>query len=353
MDSLKLASLVSFSLLISGCQIGYLAKSAYNQISLLNQRVPIEDALNDTSLNEQEKKKLSLSQEVRHFAEEKLKLNVKKNYSTFVKLDRPYVSYVVSASPKWKLETHLWGFPIVGKLPYKGYFSEKEAKDEADAMKADNFDVYVRGVSAYSTLGWFKDPLLSSMLRYKDHDLVNTIIHESVHATLFIKSEADFNERLATFLGNKGMELFYQQKEGENSATLKQAKDENIDEKIFSAFITGELKAMELWYENQKDHTEELRMARLQEIKTRFKENIKPKLITDSYTKFDSVDLNNARLIVYKTYLQDMSDFEQLYQLTGSDFEKFMTVVKRLEKHDKPSQGIKDLVAELKKGSTQ
>jgi predicted aminopeptidase len=353
MDALKILLVLTMGFMTVSCQIGYLAKSAYNQLSLLNQRVPIEEALNDPKLEPGEKQKLLLSQDVRQFAETKLKLNVKKNYSTYVKLDRPYVSYVVSASPKWKLETHLWGFPIVGKMPYKGFFSEKDAKDEADSLKSENFDVYVRGVSAYSTLGWFKDPLLSSMLRYKNHDLVNTIIHESVHATLFIKSEADFNERLATFLGNKGMELYYQQKEGENSETLKLVRNENIDEKQFSEFITAEIKSVETWYSEQKEQKEELRQSRLQEIKTSFVEKVKPKLITESYLKFDSIDLNNARLIMYKTYLQDMGDFENLYSLCGKDFEKFMNTVKQLEKYEKPSQGLKDLVAEMEKGAAQ
>ena len=353
MDALKILLVLGMAFMTASCQIGYLAKSAYNQLSLLNQRVPIEDVLKDPKLEPAEKQKLILSQDVRQFAEAKLKLNVKKNYSTYVKLDRPYVSYVVSASPKWKLETHLWGFPIVGKMPYKGFFAEKDAKEEAESLKLENFDVYVRGVSAYSTLGWFKDPLLSSMLRYKDHDLVNTIIHESVHATLFIKSEADFNERLATFLGNKGMELYYQQKEGENSETLKLVRNENIDEKQFSDFITAEIKSVETWYSEQKEQKEELRQSRFQEIKTNFVEKVKPKLITDSYLKFDTIDLNNARLIVYKTYLQDMSDFENLYTLCGKDFEKFMNTVKQIEKHEKPSQGLKDLVAELKKGAAQ
>lgn len=353
MDDVKLLLALIVFLLSTGCQVGYLAKSAYNQLSLLNQRVPIEDALKDPKLDPSEKQKLILSQDVRQFAETTLKLNVNKNYSTYVKLDRPYVSYVVSASPKWKLETHLWSFPLVGKMPYKGYFSEADAKNEAESLKTENFDVYVRGVSAYSTLGWFKDPLLSSMLRYKDHDLVNTIIHESVHATLFIKSEADFNERLATFLGNKGMELYYHAKEGENSETLQQVRNENIDEKKFSEFITSEIKAMEAWYSDQKEQKEDARQSRLQEIKLHFTEKIKAKMVTENYSKFDTIELNNARLIVYKTYLQDMSDFENLYLLAGNDFEKFMTLVKQLEKHEKPSEGLKDLVTELKKGAAQ
>lgn len=347
MDTLKILLLCLSCFTLGACQLGYLTKSAYNQLSLLNQRISIEEALNDPKISADEKSKLVLSQEIRKFADEKLKLNVKKNYSTYVKLDRPYVSYVVSASPKWKLETYQWSFPVVGKMPYKGYFSEKEAKEEAEAMKAENYDVYVRGVSAYSTLGWFKDPLLSSMLRYKDHDLVNTIIHESVHATLFIKSEADFNERLATFLGNKGMEIYYLEKEGPNSKTLALVKNENIDEKKFSEFISEEIKSLEFWYENQKEHVEETRQARLSDVKNHFKEKLKPLLITDNYSKFDTIDLNNARIIVYKTYLQDMSDLEELYRLNDNSFEKFFESVKKLEKHDKPSLGVKELIAEM------
>ncbi len=352
MDTLKLTLILISAISICSCQLGYLTKSAYNQLSLLNQRVPIEDALADPAISNEEKVKLHLSQDVRLFSENRLKLNVKKNYSTFVKLDRPYVSYVVSASPKWTLETHYWSFPIVGKVPYKGYFSEADAKDEGESLKEENLDVYIRGVSAYSTLGWFKDPLLSSMLRYKNHDLVNTIIHESVHATLFIKNEADFNERLATFLGNKGMEIYYQQKEGNDSETLKQAKKENADEKLFSSFITAEIKDIEKWYQNQKDQKEDLRQARLNEIKAHFVEKVKPFLLTDNYLKFDSIDLNNARIIVYKTYLQDMSDLEELYQLNDSSFVKFFETVKRLEKQEKPSQGVKDLIVEMSAGKT-
>jgi predicted aminopeptidase len=352
-DSLKLFIIVIFSFVLSACQLGYLTKSAYSQMSLLSQRIPIEEAIKDPALSSQEKKKLELSQEVRVFAEKRLNLNVKQNYSTYVKLDRPYVSYVVSASPKWKLETYRWSFPIIGKVPYKGYFVENEAKEEGELLKKDNFDVYVRGVSAYSTLGWFKDPLLSSMLKYKDHDLVNTIIHESVHATLFIKSEADFNERLATFLGNKGMEMFYKEKEGPDSQTLLIARNENKDEKIFSKFITEEIKSMESWYVNQSVQKEELRQSRLKEITARFKLSVKEKLVTESYSRFDTVELNNARLIVYKTYLQDLSDFEELYNLSGNDFVQFLEVCKKLESHEKPSQGIKDLILEIKKGSSK
>ncbi len=337
--------------MLSGCQMGYLMKSAYNQVSLLSQRIPIEDALKDQRLTEEEKNKLLLAQEVRQFAEGNLGLNVRKNYSTFVKLDRPYVSYVVSASPKWKLEAYVWEFPFVGKVPYKGYFIEHDAKEESETLKLQGLDVYVRGVSAYSTLGWFKDPLLSSMMNYKDYDLVNTIIHESVHATLFIKSEADFNERMATFLGNKGMELFYQKKEGENSKTIEITKNENHDDELFSKFITKELTELEKWYNqlSESQKKEELRQQKFLAIKENFKTEVKPLLKSSHWLNFDSLDLNNARLNVYKTYMKDLNDFELLFNSVNHSFVKFIDECKKLEKTPNPSQKLKERILELKK----
>lgn len=342
--------ILCIGIMSTGCQMGYLIKSAYNQVDLLSQRVDIEKALNSKDISDSEKKKLLLAQEVREFAENKLKLNVKKNYSTYVKLDRPYVSYVVSASPKWKLESYLWGFPIIGKVPYKGYFDPKEADEEAKNMQKENYDVYVRGVSAYSTLGWFKDPLLSSMLAYKEHDLVNTIIHESVHATLYIKSEADFNERMASFLGNKGMEFYYKEKEGVDSPTLKLVQDENHDDKVFSNFITTELNNLETWYNSLKpeEKVESEREKKFEQIKERFRKEVLPELKTKNWAQFEKWNLNNARLIVFKTYMKDLSDFEKLFALVQNDFDRFISQCKKLEDAKDPNEALKKLVKELK-----
>lgn len=347
MDLLKKIFLGSALFFSFGCQMGYLFKSAYNQMSLLNARVPIEKALQDPQLSREEKTKLELTLNVRKFAAEELGLNVDKNYSTYVKLDRPYVSYAISASPKWKLETYRWSFPIVGKVPYKAYFKESDALDEEAEMKKQDYDTYVRGVTAYSTLGWFNDPLLSSMLRGKDAYLVNTIIHESVHATLFIKSEADFNERLATFLGNKGMELYYHQLEGADSPTLKAVLQDSEDDRIFSQFITAELKQLSDWYEQlpPAEKTEDLRQERIASIQKKFTSQVLPKMKSRSMEGFAKIKLNNARLVVYKTYMQDLKDFEKLYELTGHNFTEFMKTCRSLEKHENPSQGLKDLIA--------
>ncbi|XGC81482.1 aminopeptidase [Bdellovibrio bacteriovorus] len=327
-------------------------KSGVGQFKLLNSRVPIEEALKDPKVEDKKKDKLRLAQEARAFAEQELHLAQTKNYTSYVELDRPYVTYVVSAAPRWKLEHYQWSYPFMGKMPYKGYFKEEDAQElEQELQKDENLDTYLRGVSAYSTLGWFNDPLLSSMLRYDDYDLVNTIIHETVHATLYIKHAADFNERLATFLGNIGAQQFYLKKEGPDSATVKQVQLENDDQKAFSLFISHELKMLEKWYQElpASERNEDKRMARIKKIQEDFITELLPKLKTDSYKKFPDYKLNNARLLVYKTYMQDLSEFQKLYDLLGQNYALFIEKCKSLENAKDPNQGLKELIATLEK----
>jgi predicted aminopeptidase len=349
MDLLKIIFLSCFLVLTSaGCQVGYLIKSGYNQLEMLSQRVPIDEALKDPSLSEEDKRKLLLAQKAHVFAEQDLHLKATRNYTSFVKLNRPYVTYVVSAAPRWELKHYLFSYPFVGKMPYKGFFNEQDAKELQQDLNKENLDTYMRGVSAYSTLGWFKDPILSSMLRYKDSDLVNTIIHETVHATLYIKHEADFNERMAVFSGNKGMELFYLKEEGPESPTLAKVRKDNADDKLFSGFISKELNALEQWYKDLPvdDRNEEKRKARIHEIQERFKDEVLPHLQTDSYKKFPEVEMNNARLLVYKTYFQDLSDFEALYKKVNGDFARFIDQCKSLQDEKDPVAALKKLISQ-------
>lgn len=343
MDVLKAAAVVASAFLLSSCQINYIVKSAYNQFSMMNSQVSMEEALKDPKLTDEQKRKIQLAQKAREFAETELSLKPTKNYTKFVLLDRPYVTYVVSAAPKWKLQAYKWHYPIVGSMPYKGFFNEEDAKKEQESLKEENLDTYMRGVSAYSTLGWFKDPLLSSMLQYKDYDLVNTIIHETVHATLYIKHEADFNERMAVFLGNKGAEMFYLKQEGPNSPTLATVKNENGDDKLFSSWLSVKLKALEEWYEKlpKDQQVEEKRQEQFKQLQEDFKKELLPQLKTDTYKKFQDIKLNNARLLVYRTYMQDLGDFEKLYGKVGGDFKKFVDECKSLEKEKDPVAALK------------
>jgi predicted aminopeptidase len=340
---------------LTGCQIGYLMKSAKNHLSMMSQRVPIDEAINDPKISEEHKKKLIVAKEAHEFAVSNLHLKKSENYTTFVLLDRPYVSWVVSAAPKWKLEHHQWSYPIVGKMPYKGFAAEDDAEEEKKKLEKDNLDVFLRGVSAYSTLGWFKDSILSSMLSSKEHDLANTIIHETVHATLYIRNSADFNERLAVFVGNRGVEDFYRFREGQKSPTVQLIGEENADDEVFSAFIGPQIQALKDWYESlpESERMEDLRQAKFKAIQTEFTEKILPKMKTSSYKRFPEISLSNARLMYYRTYMQDLRDFEVLHDLVAGDWIKFIQCVKTLENSRKPEEDLKTLNLKLGTGLSE
>jgi predicted aminopeptidase len=345
----KVITLTGLVLSLSSCQIGYYFSSGINQWKMANTRVPIDEALfQKNTFTEEQKNKIRLSQKARYFAFEKLNLKETKNYSTYIDLKRPYVTWVVQAAEKWEMKTYEWSYPIVGKMPYKGFFNEEDAQAEARDMQKKGYDTYVRGVSAYSTLGWFQDSLLSSMLRYKEHDLVNTIIHEVVHTTIYIKNNADFNEKLAVFIGAKGSEMFYKDLEGEHSKTLELIKNENADDVLFAKFVTDELAKMTDWYiknkkDNYTDADELARQARLNLIIEDFTNKFKPTLKTNAYYKFEKEKMNNARLGMYKTYMENLDQFEVLYKKLNGDLLKFIEVVKTLEKSDDPEEDLKKL----------
>ena len=351
-STLRLFSLlVMVPMLNLGCQVSYVLKNAYYQVKMVNQQVDLDQALLNPKLTDEEKRKIRLAKEAKDFAEKHVGLKVSRNYTGFIYLDQDYSSYVVSAAEKWQLKQYIWSYPIVGKMPYRGYFREADAKEAAADYAKDGYDVYMRGVSAYSTLGWFRDPIVSSMLRYKDIHLVDTIIHETVHTTLYIKNNADFNERLAVFIGNKGAEQFYLQREGENSPTLQSLRDESADDQLFSEFISEELTLLENWYQNldSSQRNEDLRNDRLKSIQVKFQTKILPQMKTKSYHKFHELQLNNARLLIYRTYMQDLKDFEQLFQLLGGDWKKFLEACFDLEKVDDPVQELKNKISRFEK----
>jgi predicted aminopeptidase len=332
--------------LCSGCQIGYYLHSGYYQSKLINSRKPIAKVLKSDKLDEKQKAKLRLVGEVKAFGESTLGLAKSRNYTTYIQLDEPHVTYIVQVAYAHELKSYLWKFPFVGEVPYKGYFRRKLAEEEAGGFDKTKYDTSVRGVSAYSTLGWFQDSVLSSMLRYEDIDLAELILHESIHTTLYIKSAAEFNERLATFMGHEGMKLFFKARDGADSPNLKAAELDTHDQKLFSAFITQELKDLKKWYEDNKGKVNtENKTARIKEIQARYTKDLKPKMKTRNYDDFATRELNNAVLLAYQTYEYSLEDFEKLYAHFGRDFAKTLEWLKSLKDEKDPAQKLKDFVA--------
>jgi predicted aminopeptidase len=334
------------SFCLGGCQVGYYMHSAYHQTRLIISRQSVKKALASDKLTEEQKRKLRLIEEAKSFGENELGLAKSSNYTSFIQLDGPFVTYIVQAAYAYELKPYLWSFPFVGKVPYKGYFSKSLAEEEAAGFDHARFDTYVRGVSAYSTLGWFEDSVLSSMLRYQDHDLVELILHETIHTTLYIRNAAEFNERLATFMGHQGMQLFYLRKEGTGSPSLKMALDDTHDQALFSAFLTEEIKSLKTWYEANRDQiSPEAKISRLNEIRFRFSHDLKPKLKTQNYDEFEKRELNNAFLLSHQTYMYSLEDFRRAFDHFGRDFKRTLAYFKSLEKNPDPAQTLRDFVS--------
>ena len=341
-SSLLVGSLALF--FFTACSsIEYLWHVSVEQVDLLNDRVPIEEAFEEYDFSADEKKKLEMVSEIKTFALEKLKMNIDKDiYSTYVQLYRPYVSYLLRVSPAYELKAYTWDFPIVGSMPYKGYFDKEMAKEAAESFPKEEYDIYIRGVTAYSTLGWFEDPIYSSMLSYSESDFAVTIFHELAHTVLFFKDHVNFNERFAEFIGRKAAIAFYLKKEG-GSKIVTTMQKEWEDELLFSSFMVREYNALSNWYKiNIGKISREMKQKRLAEIQKRFLVEVQPKLQTTNYNHFAKIKLNNARLLAYRSYNYSMDEFEKLFfsPIVNKDIKLFIDYCAQFEKEEDPEKAV-------------
>lgn len=301
---------------LSGCQASYLLKGAVEQTKILRSRQPIGKVIENVATPEKVKEKLAYSQKAQKFAKD-FGLNCKKNFQTYVQLNRPYVTYLLIASHKYEIKAKTWWFPIVGSFPYKGFFSETDAQNAAFRLEEKGYDTYTRGVSAYSSLGWFREPILSSMLHQNKHTLAETIFHECFHSTFFIKNNVALNEQLATFFGHKILIEFLKTNDHQNQIAIE--KKSWQDQKIFSSFLEKTLKTADQMYSEKKTQKEVLA-----KIQRDYMSTLKPQLKVLNYDRFFMKNLNNAKLAARKTYFHKFEKLEEIlkdkYEMNASLF---------------------------------
>ena len=309
---------------LPGCGVGYLAHVSKGQLEILWSRKPIEKVLAAPDLDPKVRSKLEVVESARKLAIE-IGLTPKGSYRTYVALDRPFTSIAVSAAPKDKLEPYLWHFPIVGDLPYKGFFDRDQAEAERADLAAQGFDTYLREVDAYSTLGWFDDPVLSPMLMRSDASLVDTIVHESTHATIFEKGNADFNEALATFVGGEGALLYLTRLSGADSPQVTAYRQRLADQEQFAAFLKELFADLEQFYGGPAPPLEKIRDrdARMGAWQERLRA-----APVGVFARYADMPWNNAFLLGLKLYLLDLTKFRQLHQALGSDLAKTVAFLK-------------------------
>jgi predicted aminopeptidase len=312
---------ISSLFLFSGCgTVSYLAQAGKGQFELFNRAKPIPEVLKDPRVPTRIKALLAEISEIKAFGESQ-GLKPTTNYQEYVQLDRSAVVYSVSAAKPLKFEPKIWSFLLVGSFPYLGWFDLDGAKKYAQGLKDEGWDVDLRGVRAYSTLGWFRDAVLSTMIPEGDEargELVNVVIHESVHATLYISGQSNFNESLANFVANDLTPIYLKQKSGPDSPELLaylHADEQGIEneKQLHEAYVRLD----EIYRSSRPD---EEKLAEKHEILSGLQEKLKWKR-----------EINNATLIQFKTYNTGTPEFGEVLKACGGDIKRFMGVMSTLK----------------------
>jgi predicted aminopeptidase len=325
-----LACLCASPALLSSC---YISEQASAFLALRAKAKPVAKLLADPSTPKDERELLERVARIRKFAIGKLGLKDTKNYTSLVPLDSDRVATVVQACGELSFDRYLWDYPVVGKLPYQGFFKPADADKEAARLKKEGWDVIVRPVDAFSTLGWFDDPLYSFMSSYGEADLADLIIHEMTHATAFSKSPGDFNEELATFVGREGAEAYLLDLEGPDSPTLAEDKKARADAEAFSAFLRGTATELETVYAS-KLPSQEKRAQKAAVIADRaelYRSEVAPRLTIEGYKNFDMGRINNAWLDLYRLYEGEPELYAKyLATVCGGSLPRFIQEAARL-----------------------
>jgi predicted aminopeptidase len=349
------AGILALALLgVSGCQtISFYGQAIRGEYQLLAHRRSIEDVLADPKAPANLKDQLRLLQNLLAFANSDLKLPVDGHYKKYVDIHRRYVVWNVEAAAEFSLEPKSWWYPLVGTLEYRGYFSERRARVYAARLEKKGYDVYMGGVEAYSTLGWFKDPVLNTFIFEPGPDLAELIFHELGHQEVFARGDEDFNEAFATSVGEEGSRRWLQANQdvkGRETYLAELRRNQQfvhlIQEtrlKLMSVYGDertegGRIKSSRKNADVPKEQLRREKEALLKELQERY-----AKLKTEwggdtEYDAWFARHVNNAHLNSVAAYYDLLPGFEHLLAMNGGDLEKFYQAVERLAQMPKKTR---------------
>ncbi len=310
--------------------IWYGVQQGRGQFSILYRAEPVEFFLSDTEYPDSLKEKLLLIRDIKKFAIDSLGIKPSDNYEKLYDQKGLPVMWVVTASDKYKLRSYYWKFPILGKFSYKGFFNEKKASEEAEKLKQQGYDTDIGIVNAWSTLGWFKDPIMSSMLKKSPGQLARVIIHELTHSTLYVKNDIQFNENLASFVGDKGAILFLYWKYGKASIEVKDYLGDFSDmEKVRNHLLLG-TEYLNRFYADvdsvkiKNEKQEQIKMVILSLDTLSLYNKYKLKSIIEN-----SDSINNTFFTDFATYRKDQNSLEEEFKNDfNSDFSSYLNYLK-------------------------
>ncbi len=318
-------------LLVSCETVTYYGQAARGQLSLLHGREDIQQLLDDGSLDGQTRAKLLLVQQAVAFAEHSLLLPAGGSYRSFTALDRPFVVWNVFAAPEFSVEPTQWCYPIAGCVSYRGYFSEQAAQRHAERLQAQGLEVYSGGVDAYSTLGWFDDPLTSAVLRRPDHRIVALLFHELAHQRLYVPGDTEFNESFASFVEQEGLRRWLAQTGEDAAQQREQIARENQLQQEFVNLVSAHRDALRGLYASGM--TPAQMRAEKQALQEQLREDYARWRESTSFTGYDrwfEGPLNNAQVATVASYNALVPFFEGLLEQQQGDLPAFYAAVEAL-----------------------
>jgi predicted aminopeptidase len=318
-----------FLLLLNGCtSISYYGQLASGQLHLLRAREPVSRVIADPGRDQQLRAHLAQSQKARTFASQHLHLPDNQSYRLYADIGRPFVVWNVFATPEFSLKPQNHCFPIAGCVAYRGYYSQSAARGEAALQRLQGMDVSIGGVEAYSTLGWFNDPIMSSMMGWGDERLATLIFHELAHQRFYVKDDTEFNESFATFVEQEGTRQWraFRGIPPDNGA-LEQQRDQFIQLILDVRKSLEQLYALPLPAEQMRER----KAAEFDQLRREYR------TLRDSqwagnkrYDAWINTPMNNARLLPFGLYDQWVPAFAALFGQVDGDWVRFYAAVEKL-----------------------
>jgi predicted aminopeptidase len=316
---------------LSGCEtLHYYGQAVSGQMKILTGRKSIDRLLSAPETPQTLKTQLKLVLDIREFAKEALHLPVSNHYLSYIDLKRPYAVWNVFAAPEFSLEPKTWYYPVIGRTAYRGYFSKQTAIRYADGLKKKYFDVYVAGVAAYSTLGWFDDSVLNTVIHRTDTGLAALIFHELAHQVLYIKNDTAFNESFATAVEQEGLRRWMHATQ--NPPAYQDYLLQRRRREQFIQLITRFRSQLEALYSQTLLSDEKRSLKKDIYNQLRF-EYAQMKQAWQGYTGYDywfKEPLNNAKLISVSTYYDYLPAFINILKQSDGDLEQFYGRCKKL-----------------------
>ena len=312
----------------------YYDQAIDGQMEILRKQEPISDLIENPDTPAQLRKKLKFIQRVRDFAARELQLPVNDHYLSYVDLNRPYVVWNVYAAPEFSLTPKTWCFPIVGCVAYRGYFSEQDARSFGDSLKQQGYDVFIAGAIAYSTLGWFDDPVLSTFANLSEPAIAALIFHELAHGVLYIKDDTAFNESFATAVEQEGFRLWQMAADDlkgyGNWLRKRQRRQRFID--LVSKYRA---KLEELYQDSLPMNENRNRKAAIfNQMKSEFLDLKSIHRNLAAYDAWFKHPVNNAQLVSVSTYHDWVQAFGKILSESGGNLNTFYRTCRQLAKKD-------------------